>query len=139
MGTAPTFHRNVNTKLRGVTSQETMILITPCACHVGIQRHYYVLTTRTTLHSDIFPLRQAIHRSQLFQFAMSRDPRVQCIAVYIKILLTGAENVFLRLADEWSIEETWCSLRVGLSLVQVIRRQINSKLADKIMSLYYCP
>ena len=51
---------------------------------------------------------------------------VQFIAVNIKFLLTGAENVSLRLADEGSIEETYCSLHVGLPLVKASRRQINS-------------
>ena len=40
--TVPTFRRNVNTKLRGVTSQESMILISPWACRVCVQRHFYV-------------------------------------------------------------------------------------------------
>ena len=51
---------------------------------------------------------------------------VQCSAANIKFLLTGAENVFICLADEWSIEETYCSLHFGLSLVKTGRRQINS-------------
>jgi hypothetical protein len=42
VGTVPTFRRNVNTKLHGVTSQESVILIPPWACHICIQRHYYV-------------------------------------------------------------------------------------------------
>jgi hypothetical protein len=97
---------------------------------VGMSRLYTATllcpTTRTARNLCLFPWRQATHRSPVFQFAMSRDPRVQSIAVNIKFLLTGAETVSLRLADEWSIEETYCSLHAGLVWVKANRRQINS-------------
>jgi len=131
VGTGPTFRRIVNTKLRGVTSQETTILIPSWACRVCIQRHHYVrqLAPRVT-YTFSHDGRQHIY-SPVFQFAMSRDPRVHCIAVNIKLLRAGGENVSLRLADEWSIEETYCSLHAGLSLVEASRRQINSDSCQK--------
>jgi hypothetical protein len=63
------------------------------------------MTTCITLHSDRFTWRLAALCSPLFQFAVSRGPRVkvQCIAVNIVCLVIifedGAGNVFLRPAD----------------------------------------
>jgi hypothetical protein len=75
------------------------------ACHIFIYRDIILSTTRTILLLRPFSI--SVGNVAFAAIPVCRESgstcSFQCIVVNIRFLLTGAEDVFFQLADEWSI------------------------------------
>jgi hypothetical protein len=109
------------------------MLISPWASHIFIYRD--IILSDSSHHTSLRPFPMAADSAASAVIQVYRESgsmcSFQCIVVNIRFILIGAENVFLRLTDEWSIYETHCSLHVGISLVKASRREINSDSSKK--------